>query len=55
VLEFEQLQVDRALLVQVLGLNLDQMGLFVEIDARFLGQLGIELGRLGGKYGRNGV
>jgi hypothetical protein len=45
-LEFEQRQVDRALLVQMLGLNFDQMALCVEMGTSFLGQLGISLGRL---------
>ena len=46
--ELKQLQVDGALFVQVLGLNLDQMGLLIEIRGGFLGELGIALSGLSG-------
>jgi hypothetical protein len=37
------------------GLNLDQMALFEKIGRSILGQVGIALGRLGGKRCRSGV
>jgi hypothetical protein len=54
-LEFEQLQADRALLVQVFGLDLDQAALFDELCGSVFGELGIVPGRLGGQRSRRRV
>jgi hypothetical protein len=48
-LELEQLQIDDSLLMQVLGLDLDQMALLAKVGGRRLRQFGIVPGRLGGK------
>jgi hypothetical protein len=47
--EFEQLQVDGALLVQVFSLNFYETALSAKVNRSLLGQLGIALGHVGGE------
>jgi hypothetical protein len=47
--QLEQLQIDNALLVQVLSLNLDQVALFAKVGGCRSGKFGIVVGDLGGK------